>query len=78
MAELQLPEHAGDVLGTGDIVRVFSAVTVSLPKDRQNKRIRVEGVDRHGPAVPVPPDPLRPRRAAADGGGLYGLAFRLV
>lgn len=34
---------AGQQLDHGDLVRVFSAVNATLPQERQNKRVRVEG-----------------------------------
>jgi protein involved in polysaccharide export with SLBB domain len=53
--ELLLPEHASEPMGTGDLVRVFSAVTVSQPKERQNKRVRVEGEVVHPGDFVLPP-----------------------
>jgi protein involved in polysaccharide export with SLBB domain len=53
--ELLLPERAGEPMGTGDLVRVFSAVTVSQPKERQNKRVRVEGEVGHPGDFVMPP-----------------------
>ncbi len=80
VAELRLPEHAGDALGTGDIVRVFSAVTASLPKDRQNKRIRVEGEVVHPGDYVMPPgsrvgDALRLAGGLTEQAYPYGTEF---
>ncbi|MBL8326481.1 MAG: SLBB domain-containing protein [Rubrivivax sp.] len=43
LVELTLPEHASRTLTGGDVVRAFSAVSVTLPTDRRAKRVRVEG-----------------------------------
>jgi protein involved in polysaccharide export with SLBB domain len=55
VTELRLPERAGEPMGTGDLVRVYSAVTVSLPMERQNKRVRVEGEVVHPGDFVLPP-----------------------
>lgn len=60
--------------GTGDVVRVFSAVTVQIPRERQNKRVRVEGeVARPGEYVLPPGSRMSDALAAA--GGLTPAAY---
>ena len=41
--QLNLPEHQADVIGTGDVVRVFSRVNSTLPKLYQRQHVRIEG-----------------------------------
>jgi protein involved in polysaccharide export with SLBB domain len=41
--QLELPRDQGLVLSQGDVLRAFSAVEVTLPIQRQSKRVRVEG-----------------------------------
>ena len=43
IGELNWPSDAAVVLSAGDVVRVFSAVDVALPNEKQNNRVRVEG-----------------------------------
>ena len=43
VAQLQLPADLGQGLSHGDVLRAFSAVDISLPTQRQNKRVRIEG-----------------------------------
>ena len=43
VAQLQLPADLGQGLSHGDVLRAFSAVAISLPTQRQSKRVRVEG-----------------------------------
>ena len=43
VVELALPAHQGDPLGTGDVIRAFSVVTVVQPLGNQNKHVRIEG-----------------------------------
>jgi len=47
VTELTLPAQAGTPLNTADLVRVFSAINAVLPKDKQRKRVRVEGEVSH-------------------------------
>jgi protein involved in polysaccharide export with SLBB domain len=52
IAEIALPAGAAAPLGSGDVLRAFSAVDAALPVQRQNKRVRVEGeVQRPGEYV---------------------------
>ncbi|HEX7689420.1 MAG TPA: SLBB domain-containing protein [Burkholderiaceae bacterium] len=55
VTELALPQHAGDQLGTGDVVRVFSAISASVPTEFQNERVRVEGEVLHPGDYVLPP-----------------------
>jgi protein involved in polysaccharide export with SLBB domain len=41
--QLNLPEHQADVVGTGDVLRVFSQVSATLPKQYQRQHVRIEG-----------------------------------
>jgi len=43
VSQLLLPAHQQDILATGDVIRAFSAVAVTLPQDKQNQHVRVEG-----------------------------------
>ncbi|MFD2452746.1 SLBB domain-containing protein [Ideonella paludis] len=43
VAEMRLPENGNSLLGTGDLVRAFSGISAALPKDKQRKRVKVEG-----------------------------------
>lgn len=56
IAQLALPAAAGSQLSNGDIVRAFSAVDVTLPVQRQNKRVRVEGEVLHPGEYVLPPE----------------------
>jgi protein involved in polysaccharide export with SLBB domain len=74
VAELKLPAHFKDVLGSGDLIHVFSVITASLPQEVQNEHVRVEGEVAHPGDYILPPgshiaDALR----AA--GGLTGAAY---
>ena len=55
VAELKLPAHGHDALDTGDVVRVFSAITASLPLAVQNQHVRVEGEVAHPGDYILPP-----------------------
>ena len=43
VAQLQLPADLSQALSHGDVLRAFSAVDISLPTQRQSKRVRIEG-----------------------------------
>lgn len=43
VAEMRLPENGSSLLGAGDLVRAFSSISAALPKDKQRKRVKVEG-----------------------------------
>lgn len=80
VTELTLPLDARATLGSGDLVRVFSAISAMLPKERQNKRVRVEGeVARPGDFV-LPPgsslsDAIKAAGGLTNGAYLYGTEF---
>ena len=77
VVEVMLPgrDTAAQVaLGAGDLVRVFSAISSALPKERQNKRVRVEGeVVRPGDYVLPPGSTIADALRAA--GGLTRVAY---
>jgi protein involved in polysaccharide export with SLBB domain len=67
-------------LANGDVVRVFNAVTVATPIERQNKRVRVEGeVRRPGdyimPAESTIDDALRAAGGLTSGAFVFGTDF---
>ena len=56
VSQINLPAAGQVVLHTGDVVRAFNAISVLLPQQKQNKRVRIEGeVARPGEYV-MPPD----------------------
>jgi len=74
------PEGIKSPLGSGDLVRVFSAISAALPHEKQNKRVRVEGeVARPGDYVLPPGSSLADAVLAAGGfttdAYLYGTEF---
>ena len=72
--ELALPAEARAVLTHGDILRAFSAVEFSLPIQRQNKRVRIDGeVQRPGEYMLPPNSSVADALRAA--GGLTPAAF---
>lgn len=74
VAEWPLPQSLGQRLGSGDLVRIFSAITAALPRDKQRKRVRVEGeVLRPGDYVLPPGSGIHDALAAA--GGLSPAAY---
>lgn len=74
IAELAMPAANTAALADGDVLRAFSAVDVTLPVQRQNKRVRVEGeVVRPGEYVLPPDSSLQDALAAA--GGLTASAY---
>jgi protein involved in polysaccharide export with SLBB domain len=74
VTDLPLPQHASDMLGTGDVVRVFSAITASVPMEYQNERVRVEGEVLH-PGDYVLPAGSKISDALRLAGGLTPAAF---
>ncbi len=74
VAEVALPTQQGTALGTGDLVRVFSAINAVLPKDKQRKRVRVEGEVAH-PGDYILPAGSTTADAVAAAGGLSPAAF---
>ena len=72
--QLNLPADARATLASGDVLRAFSAVAATLPVERQNKRVRVEGeVARPGEYVLPPASTIGDAIRAA--GGLTSAAF---
>jgi len=43
VTQLSMPEDSAMMPGSGDVLRVFSAVDATQPVARQNKRVRIEG-----------------------------------
>lgn len=74
IAQLALPGDERGRLASGDILRVLSAVDISLPSDRQSKRVRVEG-EVNRPAEYLLPAGSTLADAIKMGGGLTGFAF---
>lgn len=78
--QLAWPEEQSATLDGGDIVRVFSAIASTLPQDRQNKRVVIEGeVLRPGEYV-LPPgstvnDLIRTAGGTTAQAFLYGAEF---
>ncbi len=74
ITQLDLPAHAGDSLGTGDVVRVFSVVTASLPSGHQNQTVHIDGeVAKPGDYILPPGSRIADALRAA--GGLTGAAY---
>ena len=74
IAQLALPASNTSPLASGDVVRAFSAVDVTLSVQRQNKRVRLEGeVLRPGEYVLPADSGLADALAAA--GGLTAAAY---
>lgn len=74
VTQLDLPDHGGDQLGTGDVVRVFSVVAAALPQQRQNEHVRIEGeVARPGDYI-LPPG-TRIADALRTAGGMTSAAY---
>lgn len=74
ITQLALPGSSAQTLVQGDVLRAFSAVDSSLPVQRQNKRVKVEGeVARPGEYLLPPQSTIEDAIAAA--GGLTGSAF---
>jgi protein involved in polysaccharide export with SLBB domain len=72
--ELAWPADQGTALEGGDVVRVFSAISAALPRERQNKRVKVEGeVMRPGDYILPPNSGIADLVKAA--GGLTANAF---
>ncbi len=74
IVQLALPASNTATLANGDVLRAFSAVDSTLPIQRQNKRVRVEGeVQRPGEYVLPPGTSIADALAAA--GGLTDKAY---
>ena len=55
VTQLSLPDHFGDRLATGDVVRAFSMVSATLPQQFQNEHVRIEGEVAHPGEYILPP-----------------------
>lgn len=74
VTQIDLPVGATGPLANGDVLRAFNAVSVALPVERQNKRVRVEGeVVAPGDYVLPPASSLSDALRRA--GGLTSAAF---
>jgi protein involved in polysaccharide export with SLBB domain len=74
VAELALPAKAGFVLGTGDVIRVYSSVRALLSQGSQNERIHVDGEVAHpGDYILLPGSRIADAIRAA--GGLTSAAY---
>jgi protein involved in polysaccharide export with SLBB domain len=74
IVQLMMPAGNSTALSSGDVLRAFSAVDSTLPVQRQNKRVRVEGeVLRPGEYVLPPESSIADALAAA--GGLTDKAY---
>jgi protein involved in polysaccharide export with SLBB domain len=74
VAELALPAHAKDALGSGDLVHVFSVISATLPQEVQNEHVRVEGEVAHPGDYILPPG-SRIADALRAAGGLTSAAY---
>jgi protein involved in polysaccharide export with SLBB domain len=80
VAELALPAHLHDTLGSGDLVHVFSVITASLPQEVQYEHVRVEGEVAHPGDYILPPgshisDALRAAGGMTASAYPYGTEF---
>jgi protein involved in polysaccharide export with SLBB domain len=81
IVQVSLPNGATSRLTSGDVVRIFSAVDATLPVERQNKRVRIEGeVSRPGeyvlPAGSAVEDALRAAGGLSSSAFLFGAEFK--
>ncbi len=68
ITQVELPTSLKVAINSGDVVRAFSAVDATLPVQRQNKRVRIEGeVVRPGDYVLPPQSTLADALTAAGG-----------
>ena len=74
VTQLALPEHRGDALATGDLIRAFSAITFALPQERQNEHVRIEGEVLHPGDYILPPG-SRIADALRAAGGMTAAAY---
>jgi protein involved in polysaccharide export with SLBB domain len=74
VAELALPAHLKDVLGSGDLVHVFSVITATLPQEVQYEHVRVEGEVAHPGDYILPPG-SHVADALRAAGGMTGAAY---
>ena len=80
VTELDLPSHAGEILGTGDLVRAYSNVVSMLSRDSQNNRVHVDGEVLHPGDYVLPPgskvsDALRAAGGLTPAAYPYGTEF---
>lgn len=80
VSQIDLTQSTDVPISGGDIVRVFSAVSASLPVERQNKRVRVEGEVLHPGDFVLPPgstigDALRAAGGTTAAAYFYGAEF---
>ena len=74
VTQINLPGAGQVALHTGDVMRAFNAISVLLPQQKQNKRVRIEGeVARPGEYV-MPPDSTLVD-ALRQAGGLTAAAY---
>lgn len=74
IVEFSLPREAGATPRNGDLIRAYSAVDVSMPQHKQNKRIRIDGeVNRPGEYLLPPASTLADAIKVA--GGLTADAY---
>jgi protein involved in polysaccharide export with SLBB domain len=80
VTQMEFPGAGEVVMQTGDVIRAFNAVSVLLPHQKQNKRVRIEGeVVRPGEYV-MPPgsslaNALRQAGGPTQAAYLYGTEF---
>lgn len=80
VVQVDIAQAARTLLSNGDIVRVFNAVTVATPIERQNKRVRVEGEVRQPgdyimPAMSTIDDAIRAAGGLTAGAFVFGTEF---
>ncbi len=80
IVQVAMPAGAGSRPASGDVIRAFSAVDATLPVERQNKRVRVEGeVLRPGeyilPAGSAVEDALRAAGGLTPSAFVFGTEF---
>ncbi|HEY1090374.1 MAG TPA: SLBB domain-containing protein, partial [Burkholderiaceae bacterium] len=68
ITELQLPKDGGYQPQAGDVVRVLSAINATLPQQKQNKRVRIEGEVAHPGEYILPPNGRMADAVQAAGG----------
>lgn len=74
VSEARLPEQGSIPLGAGDLVRAFSSISAVLPKDKQRKRVKVEG-EVLNPGEFILPAGSTIADAIKAAGGLTGAAY---
>jgi protein involved in polysaccharide export with SLBB domain len=74
VVQINLPEQATLPLANGDVLRAFSAINITFPTARRNKRVRVEG-EVNRPAEYVLPEGSSMADALRAAGGFTAHAF---